>query len=104
VGTTAELAIEVGELSPATEIPLVAASVRGSKATVFVVQGQTARKGVYAVKGERDGRLFLDPALAAGGRVVTEGRGLLKDGDRVEATLGPTTTEPIAAEPAGGRI
>ena len=94
----------MGELSPATEIPLIAASVRGSRATVFVVQGQTARKGVYAVKGERDGNLFLDPVLAAGGRVVTEGRALLKDGDLVEAKLGPTTTAHAAAEPAGGRI
>ena len=34
-------AIDVGEPVPATEIPLVAASVRGSKATVFVVEGQT---------------------------------------------------------------
>jgi len=46
------------------------------QATVFVVEGQTARKGVYAVKGERDGQLFVDPALAAGGHVVTEGRAL----------------------------
>jgi membrane fusion protein (multidrug efflux system) len=104
VGTTAELAIEVGELSPATEIPLVAASVRGAKATVFVVDGQTARKGVYGVKGERDGKLFLDPVLAAGGHVVTEGRALLKDGDRVEAKLAAATTAHAAAEPVGGRI
>jgi RND family efflux transporter MFP subunit len=100
VGTTAELAIDVGEPSPATEIPLVAASVRGAKATVFVVDGQTARKGVYAVKGERDGSLFVEPALAAGGRVVTEGRALLQDGDRVDAKL---VTAAVAA-PAGGKI
>jgi hypothetical protein len=100
VGTTAELAIDVGEPSPATEIPLVAASVRGAKATVFVVDGQTARKGVYAVKGERDGSLFVEPALAAGGRVVTEGRALLQDGDRVDAKL---VTAGVAA-PAGGKI
>jgi RND family efflux transporter MFP subunit len=87
VGTTAELGIGVGEPAPATEIPLVAAAVRGSKATVFVIQGQTARKRVYAVKGERGGSLFVDPALGAGEHVVTEGRALLQDGDRVEAKL-----------------
>jgi RND family efflux transporter MFP subunit len=87
VGTTAELVIDVGQPAAATEIPLVAASVRGAKATVFVVDGQTARKAVYGVKGERGGELFLDPALPAGSRVVTEGRALLKDGDRVEAQL-----------------
>src|SRR5206468_2218907 len=74
VGTTAELAIEVGEPTPATEIPLVAASVRGPKATVFVVDGPRARKAVYVVEGERGGHLFLDPSLPAGSHVVTEGR------------------------------
>jgi RND family efflux transporter MFP subunit len=87
VGTTAELGIDVGEPSAATEVPLIAASIRGHKATVFVVEGSTARKGVYAVKGERGGSLFLEPTLAPGAHVVTEGRALLRDGDRVEARL-----------------
>ena len=39
------------------------------------------------MKGERGGRLFLDAALRAGSRVVTEGRSQLKDGDRVDAKL-----------------
>jgi membrane fusion protein (multidrug efflux system) len=89
VGTTAELAIDVGRPTAATEVPLIAASVRGRKATVFVIVGQTARKGVYEVEGERGGNLFLDPSLPAGAHVVTEGRALLKDGDRVEAKLDP---------------
>jgi RND family efflux transporter MFP subunit len=104
VGTTAEMLIEVGEPAPATEIPLVAASVRGSKATVFVVQGETARKAVYAVKGEQGGSLFLDPSLPAGGRVVTEGRALLTDGDRVEAKLDVTMVGPVVAAPADGTL
>jgi len=99
VGTTAELAIDVGEPTSATEIPLIAASVRGSKATVFVVDGQQAKKVVYPIKGERGGQLFLDPSLRPGSHVVTEGRSLLKDGDRVEATL---ETEPAA--PAGSAL
>jgi RND family efflux transporter MFP subunit len=104
VGTTAELALEVGEPLPATEIPLVAASVRGSKATVFVVEGQTARKGVYAVRGEHEGRLFLEPGLAPGRRVVTEGRALLQDGDRVEARREPVTSVHASAAPTGSKI
>jgi membrane fusion protein (multidrug efflux system) len=104
VGTTAELALEVGEPLPSTEIPLVAASVRGAKATVFVVEGQTARKGVYAVRGERDGHLFLEPGLAPGGRVVTEGRALLQDGDRVEAKLEAAKDVQAAAAPTGSKI
>jgi len=87
VGTTAEIAMDVGEAVAATEIPLVAASVRGGKATVFVVDGKIARKGVFLLKGEKGGSLFVEPALRAGSHVVTEGRALLKDGDRVDAQL-----------------
>jgi RND family efflux transporter MFP subunit len=87
VGTTAEIAMEVGAPVAATEIPLVAASVRGGQATVFVVDRGVATKGVYRLKGERGGSLFVDPALRPGSRVVTEGRALLKDGDRVDAQL-----------------
>jgi membrane fusion protein (multidrug efflux system) len=87
VGTTAELAIDVGQPTAATEVPLIAAAVRGRKATVFIVEAHMAHKGVYAVKGERGGSLFLEPSLPAGAQVVTEGRALLKDGDRVDARL-----------------
>lgn len=97
VGTTAELAIDVGDPSPATEIPLIAAAVRGDKATVFVIVGQTARKGVYTVKGERGGALFVEPLLKAGAHVVTEGRALLKDGDGIEAKLETTSAVKLAA-------
>jgi hypothetical protein len=81
--------MEVGEPVAATEIPLVAASIRGGKATVFVVDRNLAKKGVYQLRGERGGSLFVDSALPPGSHVVTEGRALLKDGDRVEAMLEP---------------
>jgi RND family efflux transporter MFP subunit len=100
VGTTAELGIDVGEPAPATEIPLIAASVRGSKATVFVVDGPTATKsvykGVYKILGERGGQLYVEPTLRAGSHVVTEGRALLMGGDRVEAKLDDAS---VAAPP-----
>jgi membrane fusion protein (multidrug efflux system) len=90
VGTTAEITMDVGEPVAATEIPLIAASVRGGKATVFVVdRNNVAKKGTYQLKGERSGSLFLDSALRPGSHVVTEGRALLKDGDRVDALLEP---------------
>jgi RND family efflux transporter MFP subunit len=92
VGTTGEIAIDVGAPAPATSIPLTAATVRGSKATVFVVEGDVAHARAFAVKGEADGALFLDPALAAGSVVVTEGRALLSEGDRVA----PKVEEPPA--------
>jgi membrane fusion protein, multidrug efflux system len=100
VGTTAELTIDVGQPTGATEVPLVGASIRGDKATVFVVEGDVVRKGTYAVKGERGGSLFLDRALRPGSHVVTEGRALLKDGDhvaaRLEATPGPESSIELA--------
>ena len=82
VNTTAEILIDVGKPISATEIPLFAASVRGEKATVFVVEGDVAHSKTVAVRGETGGSLFVD-GLAPGTRIVTEGRGLLTDGDKV---------------------
>lgn len=101
VGTTAELEIDVGQPSPATEIPLLAAAVRGDKATVFVIAGQRAQKAVLSVKGERGGSLFVDPSLRAGSRVVTEGRSTIKDGDLVEAVLEAEAAQPGRAAVVG---
>jgi RND family efflux transporter MFP subunit len=83
VGTTAEIGIEVGTPVPATEVPLVAAKVRGENATVFLVDGDVVKRATAKVLGETGGSLFVDPALEAGVRVVTEGRSLLSEGDRV---------------------
>lgn len=95
VGTTAELRIDVGAESPATMVPLTAAAVRGAKANVFVVDGDVAHAKSFPIKGEVAGKLYLDPQLAGGTKVVTEGRALLNDGDHVVATL-----EKPAAAPA----
>ena len=85
----------------ATEVPLFAASVRGSKATLFVVDGDVAHAKTFAVKGESGGSLFVETSLAPGTRIVTEGRALLQDGDRVTATEEPASAEPpSAAAPA----
>jgi len=83
VGTTAEIAIEVGESKSATKIPLRAAAVRDDFATLFVVQSGVARKLKLAVMGEANGSLFVAPTLLPGTHVVSEGRALLKDGDPV---------------------
>jgi membrane fusion protein (multidrug efflux system) len=85
VGTTGEARLDVGDPVPATAIPLTAAAVRGKKATIFVVEGDVAHARVVEVKGEAGGELLVDTALAPGTIVVTEGRALLRDGDRVEA-------------------
>jgi hypothetical protein len=104
VGTTAELTVEVGQPVTTSAVPLVAASIRGQKATLFVVDKGTARKQIVAVKGERGSMLYLDPVLRPGTWVVTEGRAILKDGDKVEAKieLAEASTssgaQPISAE------
>jgi multidrug efflux pump subunit AcrA (membrane-fusion protein) len=100
VGTTAELHVDVGRPEPAVEVPLLAASVRGSKASVFVVDGGLARARVVALIGERRGMLFLEPALAPGALVVTEGRALLGDGDRVAAVRESAPATVASGSPA----
>lgn len=107
VGTTGELRIEVGQPIASTEIPLSAAAVRGSKASVFVVDGNVAHARIVALNGEVAGRLFLDPALQPGTLLVTEGRALLSDGDRVDATIeqgaaeSPSSSASAAADARG---
>jgi RND family efflux transporter MFP subunit len=104
VGTTADLRIEVGEPEMTTEIPLSAATVRGAKASVFVVEDAVAHKRTFDVKGEREGHLFLDRALKPQTRVVTEGRALLSDNDRVTASLEqPTHSETMSATAGAAR-
>ncbi|HVU00315.1 MAG TPA: efflux RND transporter periplasmic adaptor subunit [Polyangiaceae bacterium] len=100
VGTTGELRIDVGDPVPAVEVPLLAASVRGSKASVFVVENGIAHTRVARMLGERGGKVYLEPTLKPGSLVVTEGRALLNDGDKVAAEIekeggagGPPRTE-----------
>ena len=85
VGTTGEARIEVGTPSPATEIPLYAATVRRGKAKLFLVEQNVAHARTVAVLGEAEGSLFLERAVSPGSLVVSEGRALLKEGDAVEA-------------------
>ena len=87
VWTTAEISLEVGKPIPATAIPLSAASVHGSKASIFLAQGDRAHLDVVTIVGERGGTLYVEPkALAAGTQVVSEGRTVLSDGDPIAAT------------------
>lgn len=100
VGTTAEVTIELGEPLPATELPLRAAAVRGESATLFAVKDGAARKLKIEVLGESGGSLFVAPTLSAGTRIVSEGRALLKDGDRVVDKLESFTPLRPKAAPA----
>ena len=84
--TTAEISLDVGTPAAASAIPVIAATVRGAKASVFVVTDGVAHAVVAKLIGERAGVLYVDPSLAAGTQIVTEGRGILDDNDRVTAT------------------
>jgi RND family efflux transporter MFP subunit len=96
VGTTAEIHVDVGIPQPATEIPLLAAKIRGRGATIFVVEGGTAKKISVGVLGERGGSLFVEPDLKPGALVVTQGRSLLANNDKVAEKIEATTTKPEA--------
>jgi RND family efflux transporter MFP subunit len=99
VGTTGEVHIEVGTPEPATSIPLYAATVRGTKANLFVIEGSVARARTFPVKGEAGGTLFLDRALAPEALVVAEGRALLEEGDAVAAKETTATADAGTAAP-----
>lgn len=89
VDTTGEVRLEFGDPVPATEIPLYAATVRGTRAALFTVDGDLVHARTFSVLGEAGGSLFVEQALAPGSAVVTEGRALLSDGDRVAAAEQP---------------
>jgi membrane fusion protein, multidrug efflux system len=93
VGTTGEVHIDVGTPQPATEVPLYAATVRGAKASVFVIDQGVAHQQTVAVKGESGGSLFVDRALPPGSTVVAEGRALLEDGDKVTVKEAPAASD-----------
>jgi RND family efflux transporter MFP subunit len=101
VDTTAEARIEFGAPTPATQIPLYAATVRGARATVFVIDGEIARARTVKVLGEVGNNLFVDQSLAPGSKVVTEGRASLNDGDRIAPSEEPDT--PTPALPAASK-
>jgi RND family efflux transporter MFP subunit len=84
VNTTAEVRVDVGKPIAATEIPIASATVQNAKAVLFTVDGDVARVHAVPLLGELGGSFFVEPKdLEPGAKVVTEGRGVLADGDRV---------------------
>ena len=86
VGATAIVHVAVGRSVPATEVPMYAATQDEGKAKLFVVDHDVAHAKTLPVTGEVGGQVFFGlGALPPGSLVVTEGRALLSDGDRVQA-------------------
>jgi RND family efflux transporter MFP subunit len=98
VGTTAELTVSAGTPSPAVELPLAAAAVKGNKATLFLAESDHPRKAVVTVLGEKAGRLFVEPILADGSLVIVEGRALLKESDLLQVKVEPEALRLSAAK------
>ncbi len=97
VGTTGEVEVDVGAPIDAVELPVNAASIRDTKASVFVVEGDLAHQRSFTLLGESAGVIYASPgALAPGSLVVTEGRALLKEG----AAVAPRLENPGEAAPA----
>jgi RND family efflux transporter MFP subunit len=89
VNTTGEVRIDVGQPIHALEMPLTAASITGTKATVFTIDGDVARQKRLKILGEVGSDLFVEPAIKAGTSIVTEGWATLAEGDRVAPTTVP---------------
>jgi RND family efflux transporter MFP subunit len=87
VGTTAEISVAAAAPVPAVEIPLAAGAVKGGKATLFLAENERSRRVIVNVLGEKAGNLFLEPSLAEGALVITEGRALLKEGDHLQVKV-----------------
>jgi len=101
VGTTGIIHIEVGQPTPASEIPVYAATVTDRKASLFVVDQGVAYKRDVVVLGEVGGSLFVQlDQLPVGTAVVTEGRALLGNKDRVHAK--PDTAPPGPSRASSG--
>jgi RND family efflux transporter MFP subunit len=84
VNTTAEVRVDVGKPIAATEIPIASATVQNAKAVLFTVDGDVAHVHAVPLLGELGGSFFVEPKdLEPGAKVVTEGRSILADGDRV---------------------
>ncbi len=90
VDTTGEVHIEVGDPVAATRVPISAVSSNGTKATIFAIDGDVAHSRTFTLLGELGGDMYFRPAdLPADTEVVTEGRALLADEDRVTVNVVP---------------
>jgi len=85
-GSTAIVHVELGKAVPAAAVPMYAAIQDEGKAKLYVVDQGTVRAKTLPVIGEVGGMVYFAlAALPPGSMVVTEGRALLSDGDKVLA-------------------
>jgi multidrug efflux pump subunit AcrA (membrane-fusion protein) len=103
VGATAIVHVAVGKPVPATEVPMYAATQDEGKAKLFVVTNDVAHAKTLPVTGEVGGAVYFALAtLPSGSMVVTEGRALLSDGDKVLAHVDDEVPDGGAPEDDAG--
>lgn len=83
VRTTAEVLVTARRGVDAITVPVTAARIVGSRARVWVVDGDRAHPRTLPVVGESADRVYLAPTLPPGSLVVLEGREALTDGTLV---------------------
>jgi RND family efflux transporter MFP subunit len=87
-GSTAIVHVEVGKAIPATAVPIYATTQDQGKAKLYIVDHDVAHAKTLPVIGEVGGAVYFAlAALPEGSLVVTEGRALLSDGDKVLARV-----------------
>ena len=74
-------------LEPNTFFSYLTAGQTVFSSLTFVIENDVAHQKSFRMLGEREGALFLDPSLAAGTPVVTQGRSALAEGDKVAAQV-----------------
>jgi RND family efflux transporter MFP subunit len=103
-GSTAVVHVEVGKSVAATAVPIYAATQDEGKAKLFVVDHDVAHAKTLPVTGEVGGSVYFTlAALPAGSLVVTEGRALLSDGDKVLARVEADVPDSGAPEDDAGQ-
>jgi membrane fusion protein, multidrug efflux system len=90
LGMTANVRLHVANNADGFEVPLAALVARGADTIVWVLapNSETVAERPVEIAGMRGENLLLTGALSPGDRVVTAGANLLRDGQRVRATIG----------------
>ncbi|MEJ6001173.1 efflux RND transporter periplasmic adaptor subunit [Paucibacter soli] len=81
---------------PALVLPAEALLLRDGRALVFVLEGESAHARPVQTGRRQGGEVEIVAGLRAGERVVLQGAGFLRDGERVRALAAKPAAEPTA--------
>lgn len=99
-GQFVQVALDLGDVTPALSVPDAAVKTGPNGRYVFVVKDGIAHQHPVDVVRSSDGRSVLRGGVAAGESVVVDGQSRLVDGTRVRATAAaPAASDPLGAAP-----